>query len=392
MRPLIARKISEIANMTASPIQIVPVTRGSQRKQFMQFAWSLYNGDPNWIPPLRTNQKELLNFKRHAFYENAKIHTFLAIRADKTVGRIAAIIDGHHNDYHKERRGMFGFFECIDDQSVANALFDAAKQWFAEHNIFQLRGPANPSQNYEWGLLVEGFDSPPTFMMTYNKPYYEKLILEYGFEKSQDMFAYMGHVEMLDSLDPKLLFVAEEAQRRFNVSVRPISKANFATDVDSFLKIYNAALPGQWGFTPMSAGELTASAAGLKHLIAPEMTTVAEVDGKPVGVAFGLLDYNPLIKEIDGRLFPFGFLKLLWKRKKITRIRVISTNVLPEYQRWGIGLVLMHRLVPEVHKWGIKDAEFSWVLESNKLSRGTLERGGAIRSKTYRIFDLDATA
>ena len=132
---------------------------------------------------------------------------------------------------------------------------------------------------------------------------------------------------------------------------------------------------------------LRATAGGLKYLIAPEMTTIAEVDGKPVGVVFGLLDYNPLIKEIDGRLFPFGFLKLLWKRKKITRIRLISTNVMPEYQRWGLGLVLMTRLVPEVHAWGIKDAEFSWVLESNKLSRGTLERSGVQREKTYRIYD-----
>jgi GNAT superfamily N-acetyltransferase len=378
--------------MTASQIQIVPVTTAGQKKQFIQFPWALYRGDPNWIPPLRDEQKKLLNYKRHPFYDNAKIQTFLAIQGGKTVGRIAAIIDGHHNDYHKERRGMFGFFECIDDQAVADALFDASKQWLIDRDIFQLRGPANPSQNYEWGLLVEGFDSPPTFMMTYNKTYYEKLIVEYGFEKSQDMYAFMGKVEMLDNLDPKLLFVAEEAKRRFNVEVRPISKTNFAEDVKSFLEIYNAALPGQWGFTPMSAGELTATAAGLKHLIASEMTTIAEIEGKPVGVVFGLLDYNPLIKEIDGRLFPFGFLKMLWKRKKITRIRLISTNVLPEYQRWGIGLVLMHRLVPEALQWGIKDADFSWVLESNKLSRGTLERGGAKREKTYRIYDLDASS
>jgi GNAT superfamily N-acetyltransferase len=286
---------------------------------------------------------------------------------------------------------MFGFFECIDEQNVANLLFDAAKNWFAERDIVSMRGPANPSQNYEWGLLVEGFHSPPTFMMTYNKPYYGALIENYGFKKSQDMYAYMGHVDMLKELDPKLLFIAEEAKRRFNINVRRISKKNFKQDVKNFLHIYNAALPGQWGFTPMSAGELSATANGLKHLVVPEMTTIAEVDGKAVGAVFGLLDYHPLIKEIDGKLFPFGILKLLWKRRKITRIRLISTNVLPEYQRWGLGLVLMHRLVPDILEWGIQDAEFSWVLESNKLSRGTLERGGVKKDKTYRIYDYEGT-
>ena len=139
----------------------------------------------------------------------------------------------------------------------------------------------------------------------------------------------------------------------------------------------------------MTEGELKATANGLKHLIVPELTIMAEVEGRVVGVAFGLLDYNPLIKEINGRLFPFGLLKLLWKRKNIRSLRLISTNVIPEYQRWGLGLVLLNAFVPAVKKFGIQEAEFSWVLESNKLSRGTLERGGALRDKTYRIYDYD---
>ena len=160
-------------------------------------------------------------------------------------------------------------------------------------------------------------------------------------------------------------------------------------DVNSFLEIYNSALPGQWGFTPMSPSELKATAAGLRMLIVPEMTTMAEIDGRPVATVFGLLDYNPTIKKIDGKLFPFGFLRILFGRKKIKKVRLISTNVIPEYQRWGLGLVLMSRLVPGVRQWGIEDAEFSWVLESNKLSRGTLERGGTKRDKTYRIYDYE---
>ncbi len=154
-----------------------------------------------------------------------------------------------------------------------------------------------------------------------------------------------------------------------------------------FLNIYNDSLGGTWGFVPMSAAEVEHMSKSLKYLIVPEMTSVAEVDGRPVGAVFGLLDYNPRIKQIDGRLFPFGFLRLLWRRRQIRRVRLISTNVLPEYQRWGVGLVILSRLVPEVLKWGIEDAEFSWVLESNHLSFKTLQRGGAKLTKTYRIYD-----
>ncbi len=375
--------------MSSTAISIEPVTTRAQKKEFIRFPWALYRDDPNWVPPLLMNIKEMLNYTRHPFYERSKIQTFLARSNGQVVGRIAAIIDEFHNEFHKERRGMFGFFESVDDQPVADALFKAAEDWCASQGVTQLRGPANPSQNYEWGLLVEGFHSPPKFMMTYNKPYYGNLVEGYGFKKSQDLYAFRGTVDMLETLDPKLQFIIDEAKRRFNIKVRPLDKKNFSKDVENFLNIYNAALPGQWGFTPMSPGELQASAKGLKHLIVPELTILAEVEGKTVGVVFGLLDYNPLIKEIDGKLFPFGLLKLLWKRKHIKSIRLISTNVLPEYQRWGLGLVLLNGLIPAIRKWGIQEAEFSWVLESNKLSRGSLERGGVLRDKTYRIYDLD---
>ena len=250
-----------------------------------------------------------------------------------------------------------------------------------------MRGPLNPSMNYECGLLIEGFDSPPAFMMTYNHDYYQALIEGYGFEKAQDLLAFYGHVDMIKSLDTKMNFVREEAIRRFNLTVRRLDRKRFSSDIQSFLDIYNQSLPGQWGFVPLSQNELKHQARGLKHLIVPEITSIAEDESGPVGVVFGLLDYNPLVREIDGRLFPFGFLKLLRKRRQITRIRMISTNVLPKYQRWGVALVLTGDMIAGAINWGIVDAEFSWVLESNQLSRGTLERGGLEHIKTYRIFD-----
>ncbi len=374
-----------------SNIEVRAVNSGRDQKTFMRFPYDLYADDPHWVPTLRMTERELLNFKPHPFYQyaNSEIQCFLAYRSGKVVGRIGAIVDGKHNEFHKEERGMFGFFETIDDSAVAAALFDQAKAWFATRNISQLRGPANPSQNHTWGLLVDGFDSKPKFMMTYNKPYYEKLILENGFKKSQDMYAFTGHIDMLESLDPKLQFVADESKRRFNVTTRPIDKKNFTRDVEHFLRIYNSALPGQWGFTPMTEAEMKETAKGLKMLMAPELTTIAEIDGEPVACVFALLDYNPIIKKISGKLFPFGFLSLLLGKRKIRDIRMVSTNVVPQYQRWGLGLVLLERLVPSVKAWGIENVEFSWVLESNKLSRGTLERGGTKLEKTYRIFDYD---
>ncbi len=370
-------------------VRIVPVSSRKERKQFIELPWSLYEGDPNWIPPLVSNQRQLLNFKRHAFYDDAEIQTFLACREHHPVGRIAAIVNHAHNRRYGERRGFFGFFESIDDPAVAEGLFAAAREWFSARNIDLLRGPTNPSLNYECGLLVEGFDTPPFFMMTYNKPYYPRLLEGVGLTKSQDMYAFWGHIDMLWTLDEKLSFIAEQAAQRFNVQIRPMDASRFRAEVELFLDIYNRSLVATWGFVPLSPGEIKHLANGLRRLIIPELALIAEVDGQPAGATFCLLDYNPRIKEIDGRLFPLGFWTLLRDRKQLKRIRIISTNVVPEYQRWGLGLVLLRGLVPKILDWGIQEVEFSWVLESNSLSRGSLEKGGAKITKTYRMYDGD---
>lgn len=353
----------------------------------MDFLWRLYKGDPNWIPPIRMNQEELVGFRKHPFYQNAKGQAFIATRNGETVGRIVALINHGHNTRYKEKRGFFGFFDAIDDQEVANALFTTASQFLKREGMTDVRGPCNPSLNYELGTLVEGFHSPPTFMMTYNWPYYDKLITGFGFEKTQDLYAFEGHIDMLDSMDPKLQFVMDEVKRRFNVVLRPASRWNFGKEIEVFLEIYNQALQSTWGFVPLTEAESKAIGFSMKFLIDPAVTTFVEIDGKPVGVGLGLPDYNPLIKKIDGKLFPFGFLRLLWGRKSIKKIRIISNNVIPEYQRWGLGLVTLERMLPDCLANGIREAEFSWVLESNHLSRGSLERAGTKRTKTYRLYD-----
>ncbi|HTU26908.1 MAG TPA: N-acetyltransferase [Pirellulales bacterium] len=382
------------ASNASAPLDFVvkPVETRRERKAFLELPWQLYRDDPNWIPPLRLNQKELVGYAHHPFYDDAKGQTFLALSGGRAIGRIEAIENPVHNRFHQERRGFFGFFESIDNQQVASALFDAARNWLAARDIHQMRGPVNPSLNYECGLLVDGFQIPPTFMMTYNHPYYGRLIENYGFRKAQDLFAFWAPIDLIPRLDAKLLFVAQEAASRLSLEMRPMDKSRFRQEIEMFLDLYNQSLGGTWGFVPLSKREIDHMSASLKHLIIPELAMVASVAGKPIGAVFAIPDYNPRIKQIDGRLFPFGFLKLISKKRNFRRFRVISANVIPEYQRWGVGLVLLRSLIPKILESNFQDAEFSWVLESNHLSRRSLEKGGAVAEKTYRIYDYPPPA
>jgi GNAT superfamily N-acetyltransferase len=373
-------------------IVVKPVESRRERKQFLNLPWQLYRGDANWIPPLRQNQKGLVGYARHPFHEQAQTQTFLALADGEPCGRVSAILNEVHNNFHQERLGFWGFFESIDNQEVASKLFDAVRQWLAARDIHHIRGPVNPSLNYECGLLIDGFQYPPTFMMTYNKPYYPRLVEAYGFRKAHDLFAFWGPTEMVHRLDKKLSFVATEAAERFDIKVRPIDKSRFKQEIQMFLDLYNQSLGATWGFVPLSKHEIEHMSAEMKHLILPDLAMFATVGGRPIGAVFGIPDYNPRIKEIDGRLFPFGVFKLLSKRRPFKRFRVISANVIPEYQKWGVGLVLMKALVPNFLRTGLKEAEFSWVLESNQLSRRTLEKGGAMLEKTYRIYDYPPPA
>ena len=368
-------------------LRCFPVRTRRDRRGFLEFERWLYRDDPHWVPPIWQVRKELVGFRYHPFYDDAECQAFLAVRGDDVVGRVVAIVNHAHNRLYEDKLGFFGFFESIDDEKVSSGLLDTACRWLREQGMTDVRGPVHPSLNYECGLLVDGFDSPPTFLIPYNREYFGRLIEAFGFEKTQDLYSYDAHIDMLDDLDPKLKFVIDEATKRFNVTCRPIDRKQFRRDVRTFLEIYNRSLESTWGYVPMSEPEIDHQAKGLKYLIVPSLTSIAEIDGEPVGAGFGMLDYNQIIKRIDGRLLPFGWWKLLTRKRTIDRLRLISTNVLPMYQKWGLGLVTLARVLPDAIDFGIEWGEFSWVLESNKLSRGTIERGGATRKKTHRIYD-----
>jgi hypothetical protein len=379
------------ASGRVAEVVVRPVESRAEQKRFVRLPWRIYRDDPCWMPPLVMAQEELLGFRPHPFYERSRSRSFLATRGGTDVGRITAIVNAGHLERYREQRGFFGFFECDEDPAVARALFGAAHDWLRSQGMTCMRGPVNPSLNYECGLLIEGFDTPPFFMMTHNRPYYAGLVEAQGLRKVEDLYAFWGRMSMLESIDQKLGVMAEGVKERFGVTVRSLDRSRFEDEVRMFLEIYNSSLGGTWGFVPLTPGEVNHMAASLKHLIVPELSLVAESEGKPIGTVFCLLDYNPRIKAINGRLFPFGFLKLLWNRRAIKRMRAISTNVIPAYQAWGVGLVLHASLVPRLYQWGMDEVEFSWVLESNHLSRRTLERGGALVTKKYRIYDGDIT-
>lgn len=372
-----------------NPFEITAVESSKDRRDFLKLPWMIYKDNPKWIPPLLCTHLGLVGFKKDAYYLRNKIRTFIARRDGQIVGRIGAIINQGHLDLYDDNRGFFGFFECIDDQEVANGLFDSARNWLRENGLRNIRGPMNPSMNHEVGLLIDGFDHHPFFMMTYNPPYYANLIETYGFQKSQDMYAFTGFIDMLPGILKRFSPLAEQIRERFKVVIRPMDTSRFDEEVRMFLDVYNRSVSNTWGYVPMSPQELDQEAKGLKQLIVPELVIAAEIDGRCIGALICLPDYNPRIREIKGKLFPFGFLKLLTRKHDIKEIRSISANVLPEYQMMGIPLLLLNALVPVAEKWGIQKAEFSWVLESNHYSRGSLEKAGTVREKTYRVYDLD---
>lgn len=381
----------------ARPLRVVPVTTRYQRRDWLEMPWKTSAFDPNWVPPLRDQQRRLAGFGHHPLWgeatsegnPGAQSQAFLATRGGEPVGRLLAIVNPAHNRFHEDNAGFFGFFECFDDAEAAAALLGAGEDWLRERGRDSVRGPMNPTINYDFGTLIDGFDTPPYFLLTHNPAYYQRLIEGAGYEKAQDFYAYWGDVSMLDAIskDQKMKYIDEMVRERFGVTTRGMNPRRFREEVETFLKIYNESMVEQWGYVPMSREEVVHFAGELRRLLVPELARIAEVDGKPVGVVFGLLDFNPRIKAIDGWLFPFGWAKLIANKKSLSRIRLVSTNVLPEYQSWGVGVCLTVSMLQPALDHGVDSCEFSWVMESNDLSRKTIEKGGARRYKTWRIFE-----
>ncbi len=376
--------------MTSRELRVVPAVGGETRRAFIRLPWGLYRDDPFWVPPLLADVRKALDPDAHPFHLHSEVLPYLALRGDRPVGRICAIHNRRHVEFHGEPVGFFGFFESEPDEAVAAALVEAAAVWLRERGLETVRGPASFSTNEQAGLLVEGFDGPPAILMPYNPPWYRDLLEAVGFRKAKDLLAYRM-VDRGDFLPERLVRASEAIRRRTGVGVRELRMSTFEEELAVVRRIYNRSWERNWGFVPMTDEELSFMARELRPVVDPELTLFAETaEGEPVGFVLGLPDFNEVLRHLNGRLFPFGWAKALRHRRRIRRMRVVTLGVLPEHRGRGIDALLYTALIRNGLEKGIGEAEQSWVLEDNDLMRRPLERLDGRVYRRYRLFDRPA--
>ena len=330
-----------------------------------------------------------LDTKKNPFYKRAAREMFLAVRDDRVVGRIAAIENKSHNEFHEDRVGFFGFFEAFNDQEAANALFNAAGEWLAARGLDTMRGPMSPSTNHEVGLLVSGYEHDPTIMTAWNPSYYHELCVGAGFVKAKDLLAYQ--LPMRDpnfDLPERFSQHAKRAITRSNLVFRDIELKKFMSELELCWDIYNAAWEKNWGFIPMSKEEFIYMAKEMKALIVPQFAFMAEIDGVPAGFMLVLPDFNQIFKRIpNGKLLPTGLFKLLLGKKSLKGFRVLLLGVKPEFRSRSIFQLFVHEVFRRGRAYGATDVELSWILEDNHLMTQPMEAIKAPEYRRWRVYD-----
>jgi GNAT superfamily N-acetyltransferase len=360
----------------------------AELRRFIDLPYRLHRGDPMWVAPLRRDVRAILDRGKNPFFAHAEAEYFVAERDGAVVGRIAAIRNDAHGAFHPEERhvGFWGFFECVNDQAVADALFAAAAAWLTDRGLTTLRGPTSFSTNDECGLLVDGFDTPPAIMNPHNPRYYVDLVDRAGFVKAMDLVCYEGHD--VDGPPERLREGARLMAQRKGVTVRTLDMRRFWEEVELVKQLYNAAWEKNWGFIPMTDAELNYLAHQLKPVVVPELVAFAERQGQLIGMAITIPDFNVALRyNPSGRLFPFGLFRLLWHQRRIRRVRGLTLGVLKEHRQTGADAVLVE------HSWRVGRAlgynwgEASWLLETNYAIRNPMEKLGFRAYKTMRIYD-----
>ncbi|MDH3732985.1 MAG: N-acetyltransferase [Gemmatimonadota bacterium] len=364
---------------------MTPVNTRRDLKTFIAFPWSIYRDDPDWVPPLKMDMRNAFDPSKHPFHLHSEAQPFLAWRGDEPVGRICAIRNRRHEEFHEEPVGFFGFFECIEDQTVAAALLDTVRDWLRERGLEAMRGPTSFSTNEVSGLLVDGEPGPPFVMMPHNPPYYPTLLEEYGFVKAKDLLAWAKE----NVTPPHLVRGADIVNRRYKMTVRTLDKSRFDEELETVRMIYNSAWEKNWGFIPMTDAEIDFMADELRHVLEPTMALFMEnPEGETVGFALALPDFNQVLIRMNGRLFPFGLAKALWNKRKIDRMRVIILGLLPEYRGKGLDIPLYLGIFENGRKVGMDWGEMSWILEDNTAMNAAIERFGSRLFRTYRLYDV----
>lgn len=370
-------------------VTITPV--GEKWKlEFIEFPWFIYRKyrfDKNWIPPPKRDMKFKLDTEKHPFWKHADKELFLAYDGIQLVGRIGAIIDHNYNELWDEKMGAFGFFECVEDREVANALFDAATKWLEDKGMTFVRGPLSPSMNDECAFLVEGFDSPPVVMMPYNPPYYSELAESAGFAKAKDLLAFYKDAET--GIPERLQKLAEELKNKPKVLIRKVNFKDMHNEMVIIKDLYNTSWEKNWGFSPMTDEEMDLMGKELKPIAVPELALLVFINGEPAGIGITVPDYNQVLKHLDGKLGPIQIAKALWYRRKITGVRAMVFGFKPQFRRTGLPILLYQETEQATRKLGYKWCELSWNLEDNDLiNKFDSEIGGKIY-KRYRIYERE---
>ncbi|HJZ77624.1 MAG TPA: hypothetical protein VKE51_38105 [Vicinamibacterales bacterium] len=353
-------------------------------KRFIDYAYQRNASDPHWVPPLRLAEHERLTPVKNPFFEHADVELLLASRADRVVGRIAAIDDRLHNQTHGDNLAMFGFFEAADAEA-AHAVLDAAERWARARGRAAIRGPINPSLNESAGLLIDGFDTDPMLMMPHNPREYPAQIESAGYRKVKDLFAWI--YELRQDIPAAIARLAQRLRDKHGITVRRLNLKEFTDEVERLRRIYSAAWERNWGFVPPTPAEFRRLATELKPIFDPRAAVVAEAGGEVVACLVSVPDINQALKGTNGRLLPLGIPRLLLRNRYITQVRLLLLGVDARFRSFGVYPLLLAEYHRQLRGTRYTRAEFSWVLEDNRDINQPAEMVGARRYKTYRIYE-----
>jgi hypothetical protein len=367
-------------------VDIITVERESDLRDFVDLPWRIYAAYPRWIPPLKKEVRYMLDPARHPFWESAERILFLARRGSQTVGRIAGIIDRCYNQFHNEKMGIWGFFECADDQEAAAALFSSVETWARQKGMTFIRGPLNPSTNYEVGLLIEGYDHPPALMMTYNPPYYPGLVESCGFAKEKDLLAFLidgGDYRLPEWMDS----LAGRIARKKGIHIKHMDPRDADAEFALIREIYNDSWSSNWGFVPLSTNEIRDIQKNVMKFADTDLAFFIYYENEPVAVCVIFPDINPLLKRLNGRIGVMGLLKAVLYRREIKGMRLLIFGVKDKFRQMGIPILAFHHIYEVARKKEkYRHLELGWTLEDNESINSLIEESGAKRYKKYRIF------
>lgn len=380
--------MSESVTYPAESVQqrvtLIHVTTPRLLRQFVEVPYARYAGNPAWVPPLRRDERHRLERAHNPFLEHAVLDLWLAERGGRIVGRVGAIDDERHNETHHERTAWFGFLEAEDADTVG-ALLRQVEAWARARHCDRVRGPANPSLNESAGLLLDAFDRDPYILMPYNPPEYPGWVEAAGYAKVKDLLAW--EIDLEAPPPERIVRLAARVSRRHGISVRRIDLREFDRDLGIIQTIYRAAWEDNWGFVPPTDAETRQLAVELKPIIDPDLVLVAEMAGRPVACSVAIPDANQVLKRMNGRLWPLGFLHFLRRRQIITGARLILLGVLPEVRRIGLYPLLMFESRRRAVARGYTQGEMSWTLEDNAAVNAGIEALGGRHYKTYRLYE-----